>query len=308
MNAKKLSCFLIICTLACGCSRDIPAPVRWGGRSQNRSSYFSKKPATTPTYTYKKPSTAKIIKHKSIGSVVVKRGDTAYSLARENDIPLRTFLEINNLKAPYKLTIGNKLKLPQSEYYVVKKGDTLYSISRDKSISISALTSLNTINPPYSISVGQKLTLPNKKKSIAAKQTGNQKKITTKIPKRNSSKFFKPVKGKVISTFGSKKNGLHNDGINIAAKKGTPVKAAENGIVVYSSNKIKGLGNIILIKHDGGWISTYAHLDKSLVKKSVKVDKGSTIGTVGETGSVDSPQLHFEIRKNTKPVNPQKYM
>ena len=78
--------------------------------------------------------------------------------------------------------------------------------------------------------------------------------------------------------------------------------------MVYSSDKIKGLGNIILLKHSGDWVTAYAHLDKSLIEKGQTVKKGMTIGTVGKTGSVDSPQLHFEIRKRTKPVNPQKYM
>jgi murein DD-endopeptidase MepM/ murein hydrolase activator NlpD len=172
-------------------------------------------------------------------------------------------------------------------------------------------TEINNIKSPYTINVNQRLIIPYSSKTYTQTKTLKPTNITSykqNIPKRQSSKFARPTQGRIISTFGSKSNGLHNDGINIAAKRGSPVKAAENGKVVYASDKIKGLGNIVLIKHSGGWVTAYAHLDKNLVDKGQNVQKGTTIGTVGKTGSVHSPQLHFEVRKNTKPVNPQKYM
>jgi murein DD-endopeptidase MepM/ murein hydrolase activator NlpD len=305
MHDKKIFLILIMCGCISACGRTSPAPVRWGGQAKSRRAYLQgsqSQQQNTPTK-YKTKA-----KPKTEGSIVVKRGDTAYSISRDNNVPLRTLIETNNLKAPYQLEIGQNLLLPSARYYIVKKDDTLYSIAKNNNISLSSLTNLNTINPPYTISVGQKLALPYEKSTISITKTDYKTpKITKSIPKRSSSKFSKPVKGKVISGFGPKKNGLHNDGINIAAKKGTPVKAAENGLIVYSSNKIKGLGNIILVKHDGDWVTTYAHLDKPLAKKGQKVYKGTTIGTVGETGSVNSPQLHFEIRKRTKPVDPSKY-
>ena len=318
MYGKKLFILICICGLMSACARSTPAPVRWGSNAETRRSYLQKKSGysskqATPVYSNKKNN-----KPHSSGSskyVFVKRGDTAYSIARQNDVPVRKFLKINNLQPPYELISGQKLQLPDARYYTVKKGDTLYSIAKNNNISLSALTSMNTINAPYAIDVGQELALPyikerpvyNTSKPKVTK-AGAPKSYSSKVPSRSSSKFAKPVKGKVISGFGSKDSGLHNDGINIAAKRGTPVKSAENGIVVYASDKIKGLGNIILIKHAGDWVTTYAHLDKSLVQKGQQVQKGTTIGTVGETGSVDSPQLHFEIRKGTKPVNPNKYM
>ena len=119
---------------------------------------------------------------------------------------------------------------------------------------------------------------------------------------------MRPVDGKVISGFGPKEGGLHNDGINIKAPKGTPVRAAENGVVAYVGSEMAGYGNLVLIKHQDRWITAYAHMDKTLVKKGDVVKAGQSIGTVGSTGGVESAQLHFEVRKGTQAVNPNSYL
>ena len=131
--------------------------------------------------------------------------------------------------------------------------------------------------------------------------------IIGKTPAREG-KFIKPVGGKIISSYGTKKDGLHNDGINIQAARGDAVRAAESGIVVYTGGQIEGYGNLILIRHADQYVTAYAHLDKTLVKKGDKVKRGQTIGTVGATGSVDKAQLHFEIRKGTKALDPSGLM
>jgi murein DD-endopeptidase MepM/ murein hydrolase activator NlpD len=121
---------------------------------------------------------------------------------------------------------------------------------------------------------------------------------------RSAGKFFWPVNGKVISPFGPKDGGQHNDGINIAAPLGTPVRAAENGVVVYAGNELRGFGNLLLIRHADGWVSAYAHCDTLLVKRGAQVKRGQVIARVGQTGNVDSPQLHFELRKGAQAVDP----
>ncbi len=113
-----------------------------------------------------------------------------------------------------------------------------------------------------------------------------------------------PVQGPVLSGFGPKGQGLNNDGVNIGAPKGSPVVAAANGIVVYAGNEMKGFGNLILIRHQGGWVTAYADLDRLVVAKDAVVAQGDMIGTVGKTGNVASPQLHFEARYKDKPVDP----
>ena len=108
----------------------------------------------------------------------------------------------------------------------------------------------------------------------------------------------------MVSSYGPKAGGLHNDGINIAAPKGSPVKAAENGVVAYVGAELKGFGNLVLIKHQGDYVTAYAHNDQILVKRGDIVRRGQTIARVGSTGSVDTPQLHFEIRKGSRAVEP----
>jgi murein DD-endopeptidase MepM/ murein hydrolase activator NlpD len=120
--------------------------------------------------------------------------------------------------------------------------------------------------------------------------------------------FVWPVQGKVIGAFGSSNEGLKNDGINIAAPSGAPVVAAADGTVAYAGNELRGFGNMILIRHDGGFVTAYAHNASLLVKKGDKVKRGQTIARVGQTGAVFGPQLHFEIRKGTQPVDPMSYL
>ena len=226
---------------------------------------------------------------------------------------------------------------------VVARGDTLYSISRKYSTPVNDLAVMNKLTPPFELSVGQKLRVPNLAEAsvarnsktvtanvvktevkgvVAEKQTTTTtvaaqpvKKIssdpTKKLPTisaRSSSKFAWPVRGKILSAYGAKSNGLFNDGINISATRGTAVKAAENGVVAYAGNEVKGMGNLVIIQHDGGWMTVYAHMDSMNVRRGHKVSVGQKIGTVGETGKVDSPQLHFEIRKGTKAYNPYSYL
>ncbi|WP_084536984.1 peptidoglycan DD-metalloendopeptidase family protein [Azospirillum halopraeferens] len=124
-------------------------------------------------------------------------------------------------------------------------------------------------------------------------------------PPRGGSRFLWPVKGTVVSTFGTKTDGMHNDGINIAAPKGTPVVAADNGVVVYAGNELRGFGNLLLVRHADGFISAYAHLDRMDVQRGATVRRGQAIGTVGQTGSVSTPQLHFELRKGSQAIDPR---
>ena len=120
----------------------------------------------------------------------------------------------------------------------------------------------------------------------------------------SSVKFGWPASGKVIAGFGSSSNGERNDGINIALPAGAPIKAAASGTVSYSGDELKDYGNLLLIKHDGGFVTAYAHAEKLLVQRGDVVTKGQVIAYAGHTGDVSTPQLHFEIRHGTTPVNP----
>ena len=122
------------------------------------------------------------------------------------------------------------------------------------------------------------------------------------------SGFLWPVRGPILSGYGTSADGSHNDGLNIAAPEGTPVVAAAAGEVAYAGNELKGYGNLVLIKHAGGVITAYAHLASVTVKRFDKVARGQAIGRIGATGAVSQPQLHFEIRQGARPVDPVGYL
>ncbi|MCP8939343.1 M23 family metallopeptidase [Alsobacter sp. SYSU M60028] len=124
---------------------------------------------------------------------------------------------------------------------------------------------------------------------------------------KSSAEFRWPAKGRVITGFGNKGGGS-NDGINIALPEGTPVKAAEGGVVAYAGNELKGYGNLVLIRHPDGWVTAYAHNGDIKVKRGDTVTRGQTIASSGQSGNVSSPQLHFEIRKGSTPVDPMPHL
>jgi murein DD-endopeptidase MepM/ murein hydrolase activator NlpD len=128
--------------------------------------------------------------------------------------------------------------------------------------------------------------------------------MTEDAPVPAGTRFLQPVVGRILSGYGPKPDGLHNDGVNIAAPLGTPVKAADRGTVVYAGNELRGFGNLVLLKHEDGFVTAYAHLDKIEVSKGDTVARGQRVGTVGRTGSVSEPQLHFELRRGAKAIDP----
>ncbi len=123
-------------------------------------------------------------------------------------------------------------------------------------------------------------------------------------PPPRGDRFGWPLVGDIVSDFGPKPDGTHNDGINIAAPRGATVAAADDGVVAYSGNELRGYGNLLLIRHDGDWVTAYAHLDEVLVQRGDRISVGQPIATVGSSGTVGSPQLHFEIRQGTEAVDP----
>ena len=260
--------------------------------------------------------------------VTVQKGDTLYSVARRYNVPIRDMIEANGLRPPYTLNIGRVLKMPNARFHIVEKGDTVYNISKRYDVDMRSLSKLNNIAAPYALRIGQRLVIPGSvvsssttpttaRKAATASKTSSWKassakkkttRTTTTTVKKRTSKFAWPVQGKVVSNFGPIAKGRNNDGINIKAPLGTPVKAADAGTVAYAGNELRGFGNLILIKHSGGWMTAYAHNDRILVRKGQKVKKGEKISTVGSTGGVSTPQLHFEIRAGKKAVNPKAYL
>ena len=137
---------------------------------------------------------------------------------------------------------------------------------------------------------------------------GQESAVKAAEPAGSLPSFRWPVRGRVIAGFGPKPNGLQNDGINLAVPEGTPVKAAEDGVVAYAGNELKGYGNLVLVRHSNGFVTAYAHASEIMVKRGDAVKRGQVIAKSGQTGNVTSPQLHFEIRKGSTPVDPSQYL
>lgn len=127
-------------------------------------------------------------------------------------------------------------------------------------------------------------------------------------PPPREGRFVWPVRGRIVTRFGPTGRGLHNDGINIAAPRGSTVVAAEAGVVAYAGNELRGFGNLLLIKHADGWITAYAHNEALLVRRGERVRRGQPIARVGQTGNVGQPQLHFELRRGTRAIDPSEHL
>jgi len=257
-------------------------------------------------------------------AIIVGKGDTVYGLSRRHLISARAIIEANKLRAPYVLTPGQRLVLPRARDYVVKRGDSLSVIAAKTNSDMYAIARLNGLKAPYTIHINQRLALPDanrarpvsiptaeaatpKRKTLRTKARPKQQ-IVAAPPARSGKGFLWPLRGRIVSTYGGKSQGLKNDGINIAAPRGTHVVAAENGVVAYAGNELRGFGNLLLLKHTGGWITAYAHNETLLVKRGDKIKKGQTIAKVGSSGSVQVPQLHFELRKGKVAIDPIKYL
>ena len=244
----------------------------------------------------------------------VQAGDTVYGVSRRFAVPVRGVIDANSLKSPYRLRVGQVLRVPNPRRHRIQAGDTVYGVARRYGIDPNQIVRLNRIAAPYAITPGQSLVLTASPTAAAASpQTaavppGSRPRKRSAPPPRASSKFLWPVQGRTIAGYGSKENGLHNDGINIAAPRGAPVRAADNGVVAYTGNELRGFGNLILVRHAGGWVTAYAHNQDLLVTRGQTVRRGQTIARIGSSGNVATPQLHFEIRKGTQSVNPTRFL
>ncbi len=198
--------------------------------------------------------------------------------------------------------------------YTVRRGDTLLGISRHLGVRSRELAEMNGLVKPYLLVEGQQLTVPQAATTpsrVAAAEVSIPEPVTTAIPEPapgDDLQFIWPVTGTLVSGFGPKEGGLHNDGINIAAPAGTPVRAAEDGVVSYVGNEIRGYGNLVLLRHTDGWVTAYAHNARNLVARGQMVLRGDVIASVGASGGISQPQSHFELRQGTTAVNPIEHL
>jgi murein DD-endopeptidase MepM/ murein hydrolase activator NlpD len=248
---------------------------------------------------------------------VAQPGETIYSLARRYQLTPMAIAKANNVGLGHQLRVGERVTIPG--------GST--SAPRIASPAPQQHAPAPVQQPRQTVAAAQPAPAPVSKQSPkmaqvepaasarvvtpAADPTPEPKTTSSTTAASNASgtpSFRWPVKGRVIEGFGKKGNGQQNDGINVAVPEGTPIKAAEDGVVAYAGNELKGFGNLVLVRHQNGYVTAYAHASELGVKKGETIKRGQVIGKAGATGNVQSPQLHFGVRRGATPVDPTQYL
>ena len=272
----------------------------------------------------------------------VVKGDTLSKLAAAYNVEMRLLASANDLTPPYVIRLGQQLWIPDPfTIAAAPAGRAVVAVANEPPpplpasdtprVPRSAIITESLAPPPGTPALGSPAQVsgaapeipaapsaPGGPAPLAAPAPQQEPEPEVAIalppgpipepPARVSSRFAWPLRGRIISGFGPAGQGLHNDGINIAAPAGTQVRAADNGVVAYAGNELKGFGNLLLIKHADGLTTAYAHSARLLVHRGDEVKQGQVIAVVGRTGNVDSAQLHFEVRKGTQAIDPMEYL
>ncbi len=237
-------------------------------------------------------------------TITVKDGDTIYSIAGHYGISVADLIDANDLTDKNRIYTGEVLRIP---------GEARRPLYADRAPIPRPKPRYGRTAPAITLASyrphdGESDTADADSVIDRLASSPNNRDVSDYQDKSRDNgyaRFAWPVSGRIISPFGASSTGERNDGINIAADRGTPIHAAADGVVTYSGNELKGYGNLVLIKHDDGYVTAYAHAERTLVNRGDKVSRGQVIAYTGETGDVTEPQLHFEIRHDTRPVDPR---
>ena len=238
------------------------------------------------------------------GTHFVNRGDTLASIARKNHISAAELARANGLDPSAKLKLGTKLTVPGAKTAAVGAPVAAAPVAgtlQPVAVAPAPATKMAAVAAPVQSARLAQATANVEEKPAEAPAKAAE--TTSALPT-----FRWPVRGKVVTSYGAKTNGKSNDGINLAVPEGTPIKAAEDGVVAYSGNELKGYGNLVLVRHSNGYVTAYAHASELLVKRGDTIKRGQVIAKSGQSGEVASPQLHFEIRKGSSPVDPLQFL
>jgi murein DD-endopeptidase MepM/ murein hydrolase activator NlpD len=274
--------------------------------------------------------------------IVVRSGQSLTGIARTHHVSKHAIIAANHLTPPYDVRIGQHLIIPGgAEAPVQQQTAALPSAAPTEQrhpppeiIPLDGPAPARTPPAPQNAAnqvpvVLKPYTPPSADASAPAKRppaepsAAREARAEPAVAPRGASPktseaapgavmhgghFAWPVRGRVLAGYGVASGGSHNDGINIAAPRGTPVAAVDAGVVAYAGNELRGYGNLVLVKHANGFITAYAHCDELLVKQGDKVNRGQAIAKVGATGGVSEPQLHFELRRGKKAVDPREFL
>lgn len=237
---------------------------------------------------------------------VVAGGETLFSLGRKFGVSPFAIADANGLPHDAQLAAGQKVKIPAGS-----AAGAAPAVAKATPPAAPASEPEDVAAAPQPVPEAEQAAAAGEAGAEAAAETAAKaetKEITEQAPVEGLAGMRWPVRGKIISGFGPKANGLKNEGINIAVPEGTSIRAADSGVVAYAGNELKGYGNLILIRHDNGYVTAYAHAKELFVKRGDTVKRGDVIAKAGQTGSVSSPQLHFEVRKGATALDPMKFL
>lgn len=254
------------------------------------------------------------------GTHVVTSGESLTSIARLYGVPRSTLAEANKMDVNGSVRIGQRISVPGTGALAARATKPAATASIPAAAPLAATAAKPAAAPVVAAApakpkpveakpLAQAPAVEKKSEMIAAVKPAEPAEDAVKLDDKQAGMQFRwPVRGRIISGFGPKPGGQQNEGINVSVPEGTSVKAAEDGVVAYAGNELKGYGNLVLIKHSDGWVTAYAHNSEIDVKKGETVKRGQTIAKAGQTGSVNSPQVHFEIRKGSQPVDPSSHL
>ncbi len=257
---------------------------------------------------------------------VVEAGETLYAISRRYNVDTRSLANMNALPKPWTIYPGDEILLPSLARDVMASEATAIASAKAQEIALAKSTGIAAPMVGHVATVASPSTqmvavnkVPTELAVDAAKLAKRNTSLgrfdeaaptkATKIVKSvdlpgKAKGFVWPLQGNLIRKFGALPDGKKSDGLNIAARSGASIKAISDGYVVYAGSELPGFGHLILINHGGGWVSAYAHAKELLVEEGQAILQGQEIARVGETGSVDSPQLHFQLRKGKSPIDP----
>jgi murein DD-endopeptidase MepM/ murein hydrolase activator NlpD len=242
------------------------------------------------------------------GTHTVVTGDTLFNISQRAGTTVEALMTLNNLGGQSQVRIGQVLRLPGT---AASAPAPVVAVAAPKPapapIQLASNAPLPKIPQPPAVEAAVKAVAAGGAQIPAAQASLTPPRAAidaSEGPSANGTTFRWPVRGRIIAGFGTGTAGQRNDGINLAVPEGTSVKAAEAGTVIYAGNELEGYGNLILVRHADGWVSAYAHNKDLMVKRGDSVTRGQIIGHAGMTGSVSAPQVHFELRQGSKPVNP----
>ncbi|WP_246791213.1 M23 family metallopeptidase [Bartonella sp. B10834G3] len=257
---------------------------------------------------------------KKNGSYIVQSGDTLYSVSRKTGVSVESLKSANGLSNGA-IRVGQSLIVPGGHNTEVASANTKTATPAalpETKQTTPAKTAAATPQTPAPAATEPTKTAQNETAKPAAEPAVAKSSDTTINQAENVavvapqatgiSKMRWPAQGRILSSFGQKDGSSTNDGIDIMAPEGSSVKAAENGVVIYAGDGLKEFGNTVLIRHENNIVTVYGHNSKILVQRGQKVRRGDEIAKSGMSGNASTPRVHFEVRKNSSPVNPIKYL